>query len=232
MAAFYNARMRIRKPYRILAAIAALFLFSACEAEQHPITTPVTIVALGDSLTAGYGLPADQAFPVQLQQRFAQDGSTGIRVINQGISGDTTRDGINRLSLALEARPDIVILELGANDILRKLPADKARANLSEIIAQLQQAGVTVLLTGISTPGVLSFINREIGGYDNLFVELGKDYGIVVYKDFLKGVRGKADLNLSDGIHPNAQGIAVIVENIYPTIRTLASDVAERKAQK
>lgn len=224
--------MRISKPYRIFAALLALVLSAACDASHEPITAPVTIVAFGDSLTAGYNLPADDAFPVQLEERFLQDGSTGVKIINQGISGDTTKDGIARLQLALEAKPDIVILELGANDILRGLPADKARENLSDIITQLQHQNVTVILTGLEISSVFSFVKKEIGGYDTLFVELGKDYGVVVYKDFLKGVRGKKDLNLADGLHPNAQGVAVIVDNIYPTIREVAAEVAARKSPR
>lgn len=226
--------MMTDKLYRGLrfAMLAGMFLLplSACGVSDEDITTPVKIVAFGDSLTAGYNLPADAAFPSQLQQKFLSEGSTGVTIENQGISGDTTQDGVQRLNKVLDAKPDIVILELGANDILRNAPAEKARSNLRHIIAELQKANVTVILAGIRVNGIFA-MRASTGQYSDLFTDLGEEMGVETYPHFLDGVMGQSELNLQDGLHPNRDGIAVIVENIYPLVHEVAVDVAKRKGE-
>jgi len=216
---------------RLLTAVAfPLLSLAACGGSDDAITTPVKIVAFGDSLTAGYNLPADAAFPSQLQQKFLSQGSTGVTIENQGISGDTTQDGVQRLNKVLEAKPDIVILELGANDILRDAPAEKARSNLRQIISELQKANVTVILTGIRVNGIFA-MRASTGQYRDLFTDLGSEMGVETYPHFLDGVMGQKELNLQDGLHPNRDGITVIVENIYPLVHEVAVDVAKRKGE-
>lgn len=222
--------MKICKIYcRFIAFAFCLFILGAC-GDDAPITKPVKIVAFGDSLTAGYRLPQEQSFPAQLQARFLKDGSTGVDVENQGISGDMTKDGVARLNKVLEAKPDIVILELGANDILRAAPQDKAKANLVLMITELQKAGIAVLLAGIRVSGIALLSHQDLGEYNTLFTGLGKEYGIVVYEDFLKDVLGRKDMTLEDGLHPNAAGVSRIVDNIYPLVEDLAQAAAKRKA--
>ncbi|MGB1539324.1 MAG: GDSL-type esterase/lipase family protein, partial [Rickettsiales bacterium] len=129
-----------------------LLPLSACGDE--PFAAPMTIVVFGDSLTAGYRLPADKAFPAQLEARLHAEGYTGIRVINQGISGDNTRGGVARMHTATALQPDIIILELGANDILGRSPASRAEPQLRKLIEAFEQSGALVLLTGIEVPGI------------------------------------------------------------------------------
>lgn len=226
--------MMTDKPYhklRIAFLAATLMLpLGACGDSDEDITTPLKIVAFGDSLTAGYNLPAEHAFPSQLQEKFLREGSTGVTIENQGISGDTTQDGVQRLNKVLEAKPDIVILELGANDILRDAPAEKARTHLSHIITELQKSGVTVILTGIQVRGIFA-MRPSTSQYRDLFNGLGEEFKVAIYPSFLDGVQGRKELNLQDGMHPNKDGIAVIVENIYPLVHEVAVDVAKRKAE-
>lgn len=225
--------MNIRKIYHSLRITLLLGLFAmpliACGESDEDITAPVKIVAFGDSLTAGFNLPADDAFPSQLQAKFIREGSTGVTIENQGISGDTTQDGVQRLNKVLEAKPDIVIIELGANDILRNAPAEKAQNHLGRIITDLQSAGITVVLTGIKVRGIFA-MNPAVAPYRDLFTGLGDQYKVATYPDFLEGVQGRSELNLQDGLHPNSAGVSVIVDNIYPLIHETALEVSRRKA--
>lgn len=203
--------------FKLLPVLLCTLLLGAC-GDDAPITEPVRIAAFGDSLTAGYHIPAEDSVPAQLQERFLAEGHTGVRIMNMGISGDTTQNGLGRLNLVLEAQPDIVLLELGANDILRQMPAAKARENLSLMIEQMQARNITVILAGVEIPGIYVVGNRELGNYPPMFEEVAKEYGIVFYPNFLKGVQGKSDMNLKDGLHPNAQGAEEIAGRLYPLL--------------
>jgi len=174
-----------------------------------------TIVAFGDSLTAGYGLPPADGFATRLGTALTAAG-VGARVINGGVSGDTTAGGLARVDWLLADKPDLVIVELGANDALRGLDPKETRRNLGAIIERIQSAGARILLTGMRAPPNLG---REYGEeFNRIFPDLAKRHKVPLYPFFLDGVAAVPPLNQADGIHPNAKGVAVIVERIMPKL--------------
>ncbi|MEQ8505262.1 MAG: arylesterase [Rhodospirillales bacterium] len=171
------------------------------------------VLVLGDSLTAGYGLDAKDAFPVRLEAALKAQGRD-VTVLNAGVSGDTTAGGRARIGWALADKPDAVILELGANDGLRGLDPKATFGNLDAIIAKLRAAGLPVLLTGMLAPPNLG---RDYAAeYNAVFPRLAEKHDVLFYPFFLAGVAAKPDLNQDDGIHPNGKGVGVIVERITP----------------
>jgi acyl-CoA thioesterase I len=187
---------------------------------------PVKIVALGDSLTAGYGLPADQAFPIKLQAALAAKG-IATEIANAGVSGDTASGGLARLDWSVPDGTDAVILELGANDALRGIDPKVTRAALEAALARLQARHIPVLLCGMLAP-------RNMGSdyataFDGIYPDLAAKYGAVLYPFFLEGVATQPKLNQRDGLHPTAAGVDVIVEKILPSVQRL---VAEARAAK
>ena len=178
------------------------------------------IVALGDSLTAGYGLKPRDAFPARLQAALNGHGIPA-RVINAGVSGDTTAGGLRRLDWVLAEKPDAVIVELGANDGRRGIDPRTTYANLDAILKRLGAERVAVLLTGVYAPPNLG---RDYGAlFNGVFPTLAKRHGVDFYPFFLDGVALRPSLNQSDGVHPNAQGVAVIVERILPYVKRLVA---------
>jgi len=184
------------------------------------LVAPVTanswlILALGDSLTAGYGLPQGKGFAGQLEAALRGKGYP-VNVINSGVSGDTSAGGLARLDWSLQDKPHLVIVELGANDALRGLPPEITRNNLDAIITRIKETQSKVLLAGIHAPRNLGpgYYNK----FDRIYPELAEKHAIFFYPFFLQGIAGKAEFNLADGIHPNEQGVAVIVGNILPTV--------------
>ena len=176
------------------------------------------LLAFGDSLTAGYGLPVRDGFTGQLD-RALKDKGYDVVVINAGISGDTTAGGVSRLAWALGDRPDAAIVELGANDMLRGLPPDAARNNLAVILGRLREAGVPTLLAGMQATASLG---RDYAArFDPIYPELATSFGVDLYPFFLEGVAGDPALNQADGIHPNASGVATIVGRILPAVTRL-----------
>jgi len=178
----------------------------------------VRILVLGDSLSAGYGLAAAEAFPAQLE-RALQEAGQKVRVINAGVSGDTTSGGLARLDWALAEHPQLVIVQLGANDALRGLDPALAKANLDAILTRLKRDGVGVLLTGMRAP-------RNLGPayytkFDSLYRDLAKKHQVPLDSFFLEGVALRPELNLADGLHPNPKGVAVIVKRLLPQVCTL-----------
>jgi len=175
----------------------------------------LTIAALGDSLTAGYGLPGPQSFTAVLEKELRARGRD-VAIVNFGVSGDTTAGGVARVGSVLAANPDGVILELGANDGLRGLDPAMAEANLDKTIAQLRGRGVPVLLMGMKT---LSGMGRRYGEeFARIFPSLAGKYGLTLYPFFLEGVAGNPALNQPDGLHPNAEGVREIVRRVTPTV--------------
>lgn len=172
-------------------------------------------MVLGDSLTAGYGLAEEEAFPAQLEQALFAAG-IGVRVINAGISGDTSAGGAARLEWSLADHPDLVILALGANDALRGLSPDQTRINLAAIITRLQERQIDVLLAGMLAPRNMG--EDYYNSFDKIYPELAQEFAIPLYPFFLEGVAGKPELNLADGIHPNPAGVRVMVEGILPLV--------------
>jgi acyl-CoA thioesterase-1 len=176
---------------------------------------PLTIVAFGDSLTAGYGLPASAAFPAQLQKALEARGRR-IVIQNAGVSGDTAQAGLDRLDWSIGDGVDGVIVELGANDALRGLDPSQTKAALDAILTRLKQRGLPVLLTGMLAPPNMGPAYRQ--RFDGLYAELAAKHGVPLYPFFLDGVAGRRELNLPDGVHPTAQGVGVIVERILPAV--------------
>ncbi len=201
----------------VTALFAALALLAARPAEaQAP--REIRIVALGDSLTAGYQLAPGDAFPVKLQAALRARGHA-VSIENAGVSGDTSTGGLERLDWAVGDDVDAVILELGANDALRGLDPDVTRRSLDEILVRLKARNIPVLVAGMLAPPNLGHAYGEAFG--RIFPELAAKHGALLYPFFLDGVAATAGLNLSDGMHPNAKGVDVIVERIVPKVEEL-----------
>ena len=190
---------------------------------------PIRIVAFGDSLTAGYGLAADQAFPVRLERLLRAKGYD-VQVANAGVSGDTTAGGRERIDWAIPQGTDAVILELGANDALRRLPVDRARANLDAIITALKARGIPVLLAGMRAPRNLG--DEYANAFDRMFPELAEKHGLLLYRFFLAGVALDPKFSLPDGLHPNAAGVGVIAERVLPKVEELIARVRSGRPRK
>lgn len=187
----------------------------------------VRLAVLGDSLTAGYGLMAEDAFPTQLEVRLHALG-VDIAVMNAGVSGDTSAGGRSRLDWLLGDAPDIVIIELGANDALRGLEPSATADNLDAIITRLRAEGLTVMLAGmLAPPNLGADYGRE---FNALYSRLVRKHGVAYYPFFLDGVAAQPALNQADGIHPNAAGVAVIVERIVPYVRALVEQHAAARS--
>jgi acyl-CoA thioesterase I len=201
------------------AAVAGVALVSAV-AQPGGSGRPVKIVALGDSLTAGLGLPANAAFPVRLQQALARKG-VATDVVNAGVSGDTTADGLSRLDWSVPDDTDAVILELGANDALRGLDPTQTRANLDAILKRLAARKLPVLLAGMRAPPNLGADYTK--AFDAIYPDLAAAYGTVFYPFFLDGVAAERSLNQGDGLHPTAAGVDVIVGKILPQAEELVA---------
>ncbi len=181
-------------------------------------TPPKTLMVFGDSLTAGYGLPRGEAFPVKLEERLKQEGAA-IKVLGQGVSGETTAGGLRRLEYALKKNPDYLILELGANDMLRSIDPANTRANLTAMLDILKARKIPVLLAGMRVYGNLGpNIDKA---YVKMYKELAAKYDCVLYPFFLDGVVADPALNQDDSIHPNIKGVAVIVDRILPAVAEL-----------
>ncbi len=177
---------------------------------------PIKILAFGDSLIAGFGLQNYDGFSEQLSRSLKRDGYHVI-VINAGISGDTTAGGVARVDWVMRVNPDLVILELGANDGLRGFDPNVTKNNLAIIIRRIRAKGAHVLLAGMRAPPNLG---DDYGvAFDDIFPDLAKKNQVDFYPFFLDGVASKSELNLVDGIHPNKLGIKVIVERILPTVK-------------
>lgn len=178
---------------------------------------PLRLLVLGDSLTAGYGLSRAEAFPAQLERALRSRG-VAVSVVDASVSGDTTAGGLARLGWVLggkpEDRPDAVIVELGGNDVLRGLAPEATAANLDAILARMKESGVPVLLAGMRAPPNLGVEYRR--EFDAIYPRLAERHQTHFYPFFLEGVAGVPALNQADGIHPNARGVARIVERIAP----------------
>jgi acyl-CoA thioesterase-1 len=190
---------------------------------------PVNIVALGDSLTAGYGLPNQDAFPSKLQQALAANGIV-VTVANAGVSGDTMSGGLARLDWSVPPETDAVILELGANDALRGLDPAVTRRALEAMLGALAKRNIPVLLCGMLAP-------RNLGtdyarAFDPMYPELARTYGALLYPFFLDGVAADAKLNQGDGLHPTAAGVDVIVAKILPQVEELIARVRAKRTTK
>lgn len=208
-----------------------LFTLAGC-GDDTKIEQPFIVVAFGDSLTEGFSLPTDKAFPALLQSHFMANGHTGVKVMNMGISGDTTEAGLARVHFVINAQPQLVILELGANDMLRNLPVEEARENLATMLAAFRAAKIPVVLCGVKVPAVFTLGNPNIGAYGKMFASLADEFDVAFYPDFLKNVAGKKSLNLQDGLHPNESGTEVLAETLYPKVEKLALHIYATMAKE
>lgn len=216
-----------RWPIRaIFLTMRPILLFALCflvSVDVAHAQNPHRVVALGDSLTAGYGLPAGEDFASKLSQELRARGHNVV-VENAGISGNTTEDGKRRIEQAIagEQKPRLVIVALGANDMLRRIDPSTTRANLSSILETLRERDIPAFLVGMRNPmGVGPFMG---GPYAGLYKDLAKEYKVPLYPYFLKDVAMDKSLNLPDGMHPNEKGIAVMVDNIAPHIAKALKD--------
>lgn len=211
---YYTRGMRRPTARRVCAiALAALFVASVAPAQGERV-----IVAFGDSLTAGYGVAPDEAYPALLEARLRAEGYR-YRVINAGVSGDTTAGGLRRVDWALRSRPDIVILELGANDALRGLDLGLVRSNLDTMISRFEGAGARVLLLGMRLPP--NYGTPYAGEFERLYQDLAGRRKVRFMPFFLDGVAAVARLNQPDGIHPTAEGYRLVVDRLWPHIQPL-----------
>ena len=220
----YGVRLRpINRRGMIAVALLTTFFGGVFSPPASTADGPIrTILAFGDSLTSGYGLPPADAFPVKLEAALRARGHA-VRVINAGVAGDTTAGGRARLAWMLADKPDAVILELGANDGLRGLDPAETLANLRAIMEQLKAADLPVLLAGMRAPPNLG---RDFGAeFDTIFATVALEYDALFYPFFLEGVAARPTLNQNDGIHPNSAGVAIVVERIIPSVEALLSRV-------
>jgi acyl-CoA thioesterase-1 len=216
---------------RFLLYLVLIIVLSACkgQAPREDNSAPTAsaalpskslpkIVAFGDSLTAGYGLPQTASYPALLQKKL-DDGSFNYDVVNAGVSGDTSAGGVRRIDWALDGEVRVLILELGANDILRGQSIDEMKKNLATIIERAKAHGATVLLAGMEAPTSSGDEYRKAA--HEAFVSLARQYQLPLIPFFLDRVAGIASLNQQDGIHPNEEGTRIVAETVYRSLRPL-----------
>jgi acyl-CoA thioesterase-1 len=213
----------------ILVLMIALMTAPAAVAQASALqaTRSVKMVVLGDSLSAGLGLPASDAFPQRLQ-KVLQNKGIEADVTNAGVSGDTSSGGRDRLDWSVPDGTDAVILELGANDALRGLDPKVTRAALSDILTRLKARKIAVLLCGMLAPP--NYGSDYASRFDAIYPDLSKSFGVPLYPFFLDGVAGNARLNQADGIHPTAEGFDLIVKNILPDVEALIGAIAGQRS--
>jgi acyl-CoA thioesterase I len=196
------------------AVIGAMFLAAPASA-QVPDHKPIKLVVLGDSLSAGYGLPAAAAFPVRLQKAL-KDKGIEVDMVNAGVSGDTSSGGLERLDWSVGEGTQAVILELGANDALRGIDPKVPRGALTQILTRLQARHIPVLLCGMLAPP--NFGEDYTAQFNSIYPDLAKTFQVPLYPFFLEGVAGNPKLNQADGLHPTAEGVDIIVKAILPSV--------------
>jgi acyl-CoA thioesterase-1 len=211
-----------RTPYRPFTRRAfAGLLLAAAASPALAQARPRIVTVLGDSITAGYGLAAREALPARLEKELAK-AVPGARVRGAGVSGDTTAGGLARVDFSVQKDTAVCVVALGGNDLLQGLDPKQTRANLDRIIQKLRARGITVVLAGIVVPSALGrSYARDVAA---LYADLASKHGLALYPNLLAGVAGDRRLNQRDGIHPNAQGVAIIAARLAPVVaRVLAA---------
>ena len=188
---------------------------------------PIKMVVLGDSLSAGLGLSASEAFPARLKESLKINGIE-LDMINAGVSGDTSSGGRDRLDWSVPQGTDAVILELGANDALRGTDPKVTRAALTDILARLKERKVAVLLCGMLAPP--NYGSDYSARFNAIYPDLAKSFGVPLYPFFLEGVAADARLNQADGLHPTAEGVDVIVKNILPAVEAFLGAISGQRS--
>jgi acyl-CoA thioesterase-1 len=205
----------------------ALANFGGAAMAQTAIDAPLKLAVLGDSLTAGYGLPASEAFPVRLQEALKEKG-IAAEIVNAGVSGDTASGGRDRLDWSIPQGTQAVIVELGANDMLRGIEPKVTRAALDAIIQRLKARGIKVLLCGMyAAPNLGEPYGKA---FNSIYPELAAKYGVALYPFFLDGVVDNAELKQADGLHPTAAGVDVIVQRILPAVEAFVKTLPPVRA--
>lgn len=204
----------------------------ASNQQQRPAPAPSTttqpstrpkIVALGDSLTAGLGLPESQAYPALLQKKVDEAGYP-FEVVNAGVSGDTSAGGVRRLDWALDGDVRVLILALGANDGLRGLPVDEMKKNLEDIIERAKQRHIAVILAGMEAPP--NYGPEYTSSFRRAYRELAREHEVIFLPFLLENVAGNAALNQGDGIHPNARGAEIIADGMWKVLRPVIEEMS------
>jgi acyl-CoA thioesterase-1 len=190
---------------------------------------PVKLVVLGDSLSAGLGLPEAAAFPARLQKAL-RDKGTNIDISNAGVSGDTASGGRDRLDWSVPEGTDAVIVELGANDALRGLDPAVTRTALTEIVKRLKARGIAVMLCGMVAPP--NYGSDYAARFNTIYPDLAREFDVPLYPFFLAGVAADRKLNQADGIHPTAEGVDIIVNRILPSVETFVGSIGEQRSSK
>lgn len=204
----------------------ACLLVAGTGAARAQQARPVAIVALGDSLTAGYQLPPGDAFPVKLQAALKAKG-LDVSVENAGVSGDTSTGGLERLDWAVGDGVDAVILELGANDALRGIAPEQTEKNLDAMLTRLKERGIAVLLAGMLAPPNMGPDYGE--RFNGIYQRMAEKHGVALYPFFLEGVVTKANLQLEDGMHPNSKGVDVMVATILPAAEAFIKSIPAKE---
>ncbi len=200
-------------------------LMAAMAVAAPAMARTVQLVALGDSLSAGFRLPADAAFPAVLEKALRADG-LDVMVANAGVSGDTAQNGLDRLDWSVPDGTDAVIVELGANDMLRGQDPTATERVLDEIVTRLKARGIKVLLAGMYA---LPSLGKDyVDRFQAIYPALAKKHGVPLYPFFLQGIARDAKLNLDDGMHPNPEGVSVIVKTILPAAESLVRSVGAK----
>jgi acyl-CoA thioesterase-1 len=216
------ARMFCRRALLALTMGLAMMDFGAAQTAPAATLRPVKLVALGDSLTAGYNLPASAAFPVKLQKALQEKG-IAVEISNAGVSGDTSSGGLARLDWSIAKDTEGVILELGANDALRGLDPQVTRNALDEILKRMKARNIPVLLCGMYAPP--NYGADYAARFNAIYPDLAKQYGVPLYPFFLDGVATVQRLTQPDGLHPTAEGIDTIVTNILPSVEAFVRSI-------
>ncbi|WP_433996277.1 arylesterase [Bradyrhizobium jicamae] len=200
---------------------------AVAQTQVATMTKPIKMVVLGDSLSAGYGLPAAAAFPVRLQKALEAKGIK-VDMVNAGVSGDTSSGGRERLDWSVPDGTDAVIVELGANDALRGTDPAVTKAALSDIITKLQARKIAVLLCGMVAPP--NYGSDYAAKFNAIYPDLAKQFSVPLYPFFLDGVAAESKLNQADGMHPTAEGVDIVVKNILPTVEAFLGAVSGQRS--
>lgn len=214
-----------RRALRQIAVVCSVALLGATGISRA--AAPIHVVALGDSLTAGYGLAAKDGFVRRLQAALAKSG-LAAEITNAGVTGDTASDGLARLDWSVPQGTDAAIVELGANDMLRGIKPEVTRAALDSILQRLTARHISVLLCGMrAAPNLGADYERA---FDRIYPELAAKYGVLLYPFFLDGVAANLNLTQADGMHPNEAGVAIIVQGILPKVMELVARAGQQHA--
>ena len=226
---FARSTAQITRQQAVLAVIssvlAGIFGTTALAQNNDKGQRRLKLVAFGDSLTAGYNLPARDGFPAQLERMLREKGHD-VAVVNAGVSGDTTAAGLARFDWSLPDDADGVILELGANDALRGLDPKAAEQALDAMLQRLAARHIPALLAGMYAPRNLG--PDYVAAFDGIYPRLARKHGVLLYPFFLEGMMGNPALEIGDGLHPNAAGVAVIAGNILPSVEALIARIGAR----